>query len=78
MPADIIVAQKYGEGATFGPNNEVLTTELSNCGIIYDKSSPYELCIMTKANGAVDQEKLASIIKDISGIVYNFVDSKQN
>ncbi len=75
LPSDIIVAQKYGEGATFGPSNEVLTTELSNCGIIYDKSSPYELCVMTKANGPVNQEDLASIIKDISGIVYNYVNS---
>jgi hypothetical protein len=76
LPSDIVVAQKYGEDIDTDPQGkEVTGTELHNCGIVYTKDYPYTLCIMTKAKGVVDQKQLASIIKDISKMVYDYVNS---
>jgi len=76
VPSGISVAHKYGENGDIDPATKQLTsTELHDCGIIYAKEYSYALCVMTKANGVIDQKQLASIIKNISGIVYNYVSS---
>jgi beta-lactamase class A len=72
-PSNVIIAQKFGESVDTDPQSTTVTgTELHNCGIIYAKNFPYILCIMTKAKGTVDQKQLASIIRDISKIIYNY------
>ena len=76
VPSDIIVAQKYGESLDTNTQGTTITgTELHNCGIVYAKNYPYTICIMTRAKGMVDQKQLTAIIKDISKIVYDYVDS---
>jgi hypothetical protein len=76
VPSGVIVAQKYGEAVDTDPTSEeIVGTDLHDCGIIYAKTYPYTLCIMTKAKGLVAQKQLASIIKDISAIVYSYVSS---
>jgi len=71
VPSNIVVAEKYGERVdTDSSGKNISSVELSNCGIVY-ATSPYTLCVMTK--GQNDPKNLASIIKDISGIVYNYV-----
>jgi hypothetical protein len=73
VPNNIKVAQKYGERIDPDPSGKNIdSVELSNCGIVYAKS-PYVFCVMTK--GQNDPKNLASIIKDISGLVYNYVGS---
>jgi beta-lactamase class A len=79
VPADVVVAQKYGEDIDINPQgNQVTGIELHNCGIVYAKVTPYTICVMTKSNGVVDQKQLASIIKGISNIVYHYVNSNSD
>lgn len=74
VPSDVLVAQKYGEKIdTDTKTNKIIATELHNCGIIYAKEYPYELCVMTKTSGSVDPKEPALIIKNISTIVYNYI-----
>lgn len=65
VPSNVPVAQKFGE----------ITTEeykqFHDCGIIYYPKNPYLLCVMTKGD---DYEKLASVIRDVSRLVYEEVD----
>ncbi len=73
VPKDVLVAQKYGESVNANTNNRnVDSIELNDCGIVYAKENPYALCIMTKKSGATENDKkiLASVISDISAIVY--------
>jgi beta-lactamase class A len=72
VPSSVIVSQKYGERVNGTPGN-IKAVELHNCGIVYAPNHPYELCIMTKGS---DIDKLANSIKDISSLVYNYVEDK--
>jgi hypothetical protein len=71
VPSGTLVAHKFGEKTinTVGISGQINNTihELHDCGIIYIPNDPYFLCVMTKGN---DFETLASVIKDISGIVW--------
>jgi len=76
VPSGVEVAQKYGESLDVDPQTkEVTATYLHNCGIVYAKAYPYTLCIMTKAKGLTDHKQQAAIIKDISAMVYKYVNS---
>ena len=72
IPSNVVVAQKYGERVS-GNGDNIDSIELHDCGVVYAPNRPYAICIMTKGK---DLAKLTSIIKDISGIVYNY-DSSQ-
>lgn len=52
-PEDTIVSHKYGE--RFYPLSGAY--QLHDCGIVYNKKSPYLLCIMTKGNSFEDLEQ---------------------
>ena len=80
VPSNVVTSQKYGEYVDTDTTGKYITAiELSNCGIIYAQDNPYELCVMTKSpysgNGSVDEQRLTSILKDVSSIVYSYVDS---
>ena len=49
--------------------------QLHDCGIIYHKSRPYLLCVMTYGKYFL---KEVDIIKEISAIVYQEVDKYYN
>jgi len=53
-------------------NNDQGLKQLHDCGIIYHPSKPYILCIMTKGE---EIEELASVIADISRLVFKGIDS---
>ncbi len=72
VPQGIAVAHKYGERID-ATGSQVQAEELHDCGIIYAPNHPYALCIMTKGT---DVAKLTSVLKDISGLVYNYVNAK--
>ena len=76
IPSNITIAQKFGEDIDTNSQGAITGTELHNCGIIYAKNHPYTLCVMTRAKGVVNQNQLASIIKDISKITYDYVNSE--
>jgi len=66
VPEGIRVAHKYGVDTVAEKGDE-----LHDCGIVYHKSTPYVLCILT-AGGDIKAESVA--IQQISRLVYTFVD----
>ncbi|MCE9548967.1 class A beta-lactamase-related serine hydrolase [Candidatus Nomurabacteria bacterium] len=68
VPTGTTVSHKFGINAfTVGPY-----AELHDCGIVYYPEHPYFVCIMTRGN---DLATLETIIKDISTISWEFVNS---
>lgn len=68
VPFSTAVAHKFGERAIDG---EQATAQLHDCGIVYYPDRPYVACVMTRGN---DFEQLASVIRDISNMVYKEID----
>lgn len=66
VPDNIKVSQKFGE-FIIGSGGVQTGLKLHDCGIIYASNSPYILCVMTKG---ANYNNLASVIKNISSIVY--------
>lgn len=69
VPEGVKVAQKFGE-ALDSSNPNAPEINLSNCGIIYNKTHPYILCVMTKGKTI---SALTQTIATISGVVWNQV-----
>lgn len=67
-PENIQVAHKYGINAV--SDGKGYKVELSDCGIVYSKPSPYLLCVMTEGDNPY---VLADVIKKIAEIVYRSV-----
>ena len=67
VPAEITVAQKFGEGGYLG-----MEKQLHDCGIVYHPQKPYLLCVMTRGEKIADLE---SAIRDISKFVFGKVNS---
>ncbi len=70
VPASIEVADKFGEREVFSTDGTLSYLELHDCGIIYVPDSPYVVCVMTRGH---DFNSLASIIGDVSKIVYEHI-----
>lgn len=69
VPEQIEVAHKYGVLNNTANKN----SQLHDCGIIYEPSKPYILCVMSKGK---DQEKLTLVIQEVSKLVYEEVSQK--
>ncbi|HUD04110.1 MAG TPA: serine hydrolase [Candidatus Paceibacterota bacterium] len=74
VPANTVVAHKFGERTQLDTNGNLEYRELHDCGIIYAPSNPYLLCVMTKGS---DFTKLSAVIAHISSITYNYVENKK-
>ncbi len=68
VPKDVVVAHKFGERRIDDIN------QLHDCGIVYHKSNPYIICIMTRGSNF---SNLESVIKDLSSYIYQEVDKKK-
>ena len=75
VPSGTLVSHKFGERTIKNENSDGTSTtlvstetELHDCGIVYYPKNPYLICVMTKGS---DFPTLASVIKDISKIVWN-------
>jgi len=69
LPEYIKVAHKFGERTVHdNATGQVYFRELHDCGIIYNSTDPYLLCVMTQGDNF---ENLKSVIKNISSLVYN-------
>lgn len=69
LPANIKVAHKFGERTVHdNATGKVYFRELHDCGIVYNSTNPYLLCVMTQGDNF---ENLKAVIKNISGLVYN-------
>jgi beta-lactamase class A len=68
VPESITVAHKFGERFVVSKDpNAKQKSQLHDCGIVYKKSSPYSICIMTDGKNFTS---LVSVIQDISKLVY--------
>lgn len=70
IPEDIKVANKFGERSMMNSDSK----QLHDCGIVYYPENPYLICIMTKGK---NYESLSDIIREISKMVYEEVDSRR-
>lgn len=70
VPAEVEVAQKFGERTVQDQNGNRIDRELHDCGIVYKKDAPYLICIMSKGLKN-DFPTLLSNIKDLSALVYS-------
>lgn len=66
VPPDIKIAHKFGERSW----DKITTKQLHDCGIIYYPNRPYLLCVMTRGYSF---EAQSQVIKDLSGMIYNFL-----
>lgn len=73
VPAELLVAHKFGEFSLENQNGVLLKRELHDCGIVYYPRHPYLLCIMTKGS---DFAELEGVIKELSQTVYEFMAAK--
>ncbi|CAN5213879.1 hypothetical protein BH09PAT2_BH09PAT2_09710 [soil metagenome] len=64
LPADVVLANKFGERKLVyeADGHEVL--QLHDCGIVYYTKRPYLLCIMTRGDSFKDLAKVASMISE--------------
>lgn len=67
LPANTLIAHKFGENVSSNSANNITGFELHDCGIVYFPPEPYFTCIMTKGT---DLETLKQTIRDISGLLY--------
>jgi beta-lactamase class A len=67
IPQEIKIAHKFGERETKAKNNNIVTENLYDCGIVYYTENPYILCIMTQGFNLND---LGEVIRNISRVVY--------
>jgi beta-lactamase class A len=67
VPPEIGVAHKFGERHI----NDM--QQLHDCGIVYYPNHPYLLCIMTRGRNL---SALAKAIQEISGLIYNEIQSQ--
>lgn len=68
IPQDITLANKFG--IRYLENENI--SQLHDCGIIYNDSRPYILCVMTRGENT---NILKDVIKQISELVYQEVNS---
>jgi len=61
IPRDIEIAHKFGERVTID------SKQLHDCGIIYEPSRPYLICIMTRGNNF---NNMSQVIQELSQNIY--------
>jgi len=69
VPENVRVAHKFGERQWQDQKEQ----QLHDCGIVYHPVRPYLLCVMTKGE---DPARLSTVIKEISKITYEEVNSQ--
>jgi beta-lactamase class A len=74
VPANIVVAHKFGERVAETPGLQIGEKQLHDCGVVYYPKNPYLLCMMTRGS---DFSNLSAAIQQVSQAVYQEVD-KQN
>lgn len=68
IPGDIVVAHKFGEREYEDQK------QLHDCGIVYQASRPYLVCIMTRGD---DWNELKQVIQDLAKVTYEEVLKQQ-
>lgn len=66
IPEGVEIAHKYGVNG-FTREDGTHGVDLSDCGVVYEPTSPYLVCIMTHGDNAY---VLADVIKDIAEVLH--------
>ncbi len=75
LPANMVIASKFGERSIEDEKTGKVIHQLHDCGIVYFQNNPYIACVMTRGESF---EKMGSIIGDVSRAIYNHtVDAQQ-
>jgi beta-lactamase class A len=71
LPVEVKVAHKFGvyEFPEVIDGKEVMTVQLHDCGVVYQASDPYVLCVMTKGK---DDASLFRVISTVSKKIYEY------
>ena len=73
LPKGVTEAHKFGEHVNSKDGSgTVSSVELHDCGVVYGPNLPYFLCVMTTGSTV---EGLQATIQDISGVVYDALDT---
>lgn len=67
LPEGIAVSHKFGERELYTDSGQSLGYELHDCGIVYDSSNHYFLCVFTSGE---DIDALADAIRQVSELTY--------
>lgn len=73
IPAQYVVAQKYGKRDMYDSNNHLKTLQLHNFGIVYYPGKPFLLGIMTRGSTVEVKEK---IIRELTAITFKEFDKE--
>ncbi len=68
LPPTVRVAHKFGERELINNEGVVSGVQLHDCGVVYKKSSPFSLCVMTQGK---DFMTLSTVIEEVSKAVYD-------
>lgn len=74
IPESITIAHKFWEREVLDTDGKVIN-QLHDCGIVYDPSYPYLVCVMTRGKDT-SLETLSSIISETSGIIFSEVNKR--
>lgn len=72
IPPNINIAHKYGRRTFIAADNQIISEQLHDCGIVYHSRHPYFLCVMTKGKNS---QNLKEVIQQISHLIYLNIDS---
>ncbi|MEN9613909.1 MAG: hypothetical protein RLZZ347_216 [Candidatus Parcubacteria bacterium] len=72
IPKNTTIAQKFGERSTPNKNGIDIERELHDCGIVFNQTHPYNICIMTRGTNF---EQLSNTIKAVSTVVYQEIEN---
>jgi hypothetical protein len=73
IPADILVAHKFGERRLLWVDGKYVS-QYHDCGIVYYEQYPYLLCIMTK--GGDDIPRLETVLEKASSIIFEEIQKR--
>ncbi len=71
VSASTTVSHKFGEHIN-SADNTINSTELHDCGIVYNPTNPYVLCVMTEGKSETD---LSDVISQVSKVVFQEVNN---
>ncbi len=70
VQASTTISHKFGEHTSLDTAGNTVSTQLHDCGIVYDSKKPYFVCVMTRGHNF---ENLETIISTISKKVNDYI-----
>ncbi len=71
IPKNIPVAHKFGEATQYATDGSIVSRILHDCGIVYEPTNPYIICVMTEGK---DFSQMSEVIQHITKATFKFED----